>query len=183
MTSKPQTLGLTIAALAVAACRLLVASGAAQAPPLSPPPSPLRDLQAEVIAKLSGHSDIRPGVALADRASLEHRKAVRTYLSDVLRRMGLQPMIQTYGTDGENVFAVLPCGRPGAEAVVLGAHYDSVRNSPGANDDASGVAAVVAVAGDLVRATARRRDVIVVFFDEEGTGSARKPCLRPAAEG
>ena len=33
-------------------------------------------------------------------------------------------------------------GRPG-EIILIGAHYDSVRGSPGANDNASGVAALL----------------------------------------
>jgi acetylornithine deacetylase/succinyl-diaminopimelate desuccinylase-like protein len=35
------------------------------------------------------------------------------------------------------------------EIIVLGAHYDTVRNSPGADDNASGVAALLEIAGML----------------------------------
>jgi Zn-dependent M28 family amino/carboxypeptidase len=65
---------------------------------------------------------------------------------------------------------VLPCGRPGAEAIVLGAHYDSVRRGPGANDDGTGVAAVMLVAAEMRRAAHRTRDLYFVFFDEEERG-------------
>jgi Zn-dependent M28 family amino/carboxypeptidase len=89
----------------------------------------------------------------------------------VLARLGFEAKRQPYGTEGgENVYAVLRCGRPGAEALVLGAHYDSVRQGPGANDDATGVAAVVLVAAEMRRTTGRTRDLYFVFFDEEERG-------------
>ncbi len=68
------------------------------------------------------------------------------------------------------VYAILSCGRPGAEAVVFGAHYDSVRVAPGANDDGTGVVAVLATARELAKTKGRTRDLIFVFFDEEERG-------------
>ena len=127
-------------------------------------------LQKEIVSKLSGDGEIRPGVKLGNRSTLENRQEARAYLAGLLQRLGLEPKIQAYGTEGENIFAILSCGRPAAEAVVLGAHYDSARNSPGANDNASGVAAVAAVAGEMKRLKVRSRDIIIVFFDEEERG-------------
>ena len=88
----------------------------------------------------------------------------------MLAGFGLEPKSQAYSPEGENVYAILACGRPGAELVVVGAHYDTARQSPGANDDATGVAAVAAVASQLVRVKHRTRDVAFVFFDEEERG-------------
>jgi acetylornithine deacetylase/succinyl-diaminopimelate desuccinylase-like protein len=127
-------------------------------------------LQKEIISKLSGDGEIRPGVKLANRSTLENRQEVRAYIAELLRRLGLEPKRQTYGTEGENIFAILSCSRPDAEAVVFGAHYDSARNSPGANDNASGVATVAAVAREMKRFKIRSRDIIFVFFDEEERG-------------
>ena len=107
---------------------------------------------------------------LANRSTLENRQEVRAYLAELLQRLGLEPKRQAYGTEGENIFAILSCGRPAAEAVVFGAHYDSARNSPGANDNASGVATVAAVAREMKRFKIRSRDIIFVFFDEEERG-------------
>lgn len=129
------------------------------------------DLQREVIGKLSGQREIRPGVTLANRSTIENRQEARTYLSALLTSIGLDPKRQSYGAaGGENVYAILSSGKPSAEAVVLGAHYDSVLRAPGANDDATGVAAVLAVARAMTRVTPRSRDLIVVFFDEEERG-------------
>ena len=55
-------------------------------------------------------------------------------------------------------------------AVLLMAHYDSVAGSPGAADDASGVAAVLEAARALAADTALPRDVILLFTDGEELG-------------
>jgi Zn-dependent M28 family amino/carboxypeptidase len=69
-----------------------------------------------------------------------------------------------------NLYAVLPATSTATESVVFGAHYDSVRQAPGANDDGSGVAAVVAVAQAMTKIEPRTRDIIFAFFDEEERG-------------
>src|SRR3954465_15519434 len=71
--------------------------------------------------------------------------AVRNHLLTRLRAMGLSPRVQRAVSRGgpvENVLAVLPGRDRGKPALALMAHYDSVPGSPGAADDATGVAAV-----------------------------------------
>lgn len=126
--------------------------------------------QKKVLAALTGETEIAPGLKLANRFDLENRKAARDYLAATLKDIGLTPQRQAYGTDGENIYAELKSGKAGADAIILGAHYDSVRVAPGANDDGTGVAAVLGVARTLVRMTPQTHDVIVVFFDEEERG-------------
>lgn len=128
-------------------------------------------LQREVIGKLSGSQEIKPGVRLVNRSTIENRQEAREYLAAMLTSIGLEPKRQAYGTaGGENVYALLSSGRPSAETVVLGAHYDSVLRAPGANDDASGVAVVMAIARAMTAITPRSRDLLIVFFDEEERG-------------
>lgn len=128
-------------------------------------------LQREVIGRLSGAEDIKPGVKLANRSTVENKQEARAYLASLLGSFGLEPKRQAYGeAGGENVYALLASGRPDAETVVLGAHYDSVLRAPGANDDASGVAAVVAIARAMTKVSPRTRDLLIVFFDEEERG-------------
>ena len=55
------------------------------------------------------------------------------------------------------------------DEILLAAHYDTVAASPGAGDDASGCAAVLAAAADL-RRTPLRHTVRVVLFDGEEQG-------------
>jgi Zn-dependent M28 family amino/carboxypeptidase len=53
------------------------------------------------------------------------------------------------------------------DIVVVGAHYDSVIGSPGANDNGSGVAALIEIARLLAQARPRRMVRFVAFVNEE----------------
>jgi acetylornithine deacetylase/succinyl-diaminopimelate desuccinylase-like protein len=127
-------------------------------------------MQTQIVRILAGDAEIRPGLKLANRATPENKIEARAYLAKLLTQFGLVAKRQAYSAEGEDVYAMLLCGRPSAELVVVGAHYDSARNSPGANDDATGVAAVAVVAEQLARVKRRTRDVAFVFFDEEERG-------------
>lgn len=50
---------------------------------------------------------------------------------------------------------------------MLGAHYDTVRGSPGADDNASGVAALIEIARMLAERTVRASVRCVAFVNEE----------------
>ena len=129
------------------------------------------DLQKDAIAKLSGAKEIRAGVTLANRATIENRQEARTYLLSLLSSFGLEGKRHSYGAaGGENIYAVLSSGRPSADVIVLGAHYDSVMRAPGANDNATGTAAVLAIARAMAATRGRTRDLMIVFFDEEERG-------------
>lgn len=66
---------------------------------------------------------------------------------------------------GRNVVAHLPgVTQP---SVVLGGHYDSVAGSPGANDNASGTAVVLAIARNVASTPLARRAWFVAFDGEE----------------
>ncbi|MGK0358518.1 MAG: Zn-dependent M28 family amino/carboxypeptidase [Bradymonadia bacterium] len=66
-----------------------------------------------------------------------------------------------------NIEVVIPGTDPKAPAVVLGAHYDSVRTTPGADDNASGVAALIEIARHLKARTLKRTVRLVGFVNEE----------------
>jgi aminopeptidase YwaD len=66
-----------------------------------------------------------------------------------------------------NVVGVLP--GPAARRLVIGGHYDSVEGSPGANDNASGVAAALEVAR-MLRADPPPVGVEIVAFGAEEPG-------------
>jgi len=62
----------------------------------------------------------------------------------------------------------------GAEVVIVSAHYDAVRGTDGADDDASGAAGVLAVARATAGAKTKRRIRLVFFaFEEEGLVGSR----------
>ena len=61
--------------------------------------------------------------------------------------------------------------QPELEPIVVGAHYDTVPGSPGADDNASGVAVLLALA-ELMSASPPRRTIHWVAFDLEEYGLA-----------
>jgi hypothetical protein len=78
------------------------------------------------------------------------------------------------GRPADNVEATLPGRGPASdEIVVVGAHYDVVAGTTGADDNASGVAAMLAIAravrrdGGLATSPARRTVRFVAFASEE----------------
>ncbi len=108
----------------------------------------------------------------------------RQYLEKQLKKLGFQTRLQhTLVTDGKrlraqyitNLLARLPAAtehpdKPG-NALLLMAHYDSVSRSPGAGDDASGVAAILeSLRAWLAENPQPQRDVIVLFSDAEENG-------------
>ena len=80
------------------------------------------------------------------------RKAAQ-YLQRRFREMGYQVTTQTYtddaGRKGTNVIAARSASGPDADILVFSAHHDSVPTAYGANDNASGVAALLFAAEAL----------------------------------
>jgi hypothetical protein len=113
--------------------------------------------------------DVVGALAAAPRATATQRDAARTYLSGQLAALGWQPQLQMYPS-GANVVAVVPPTLGTGKLVVVGAHFDTVTGSPGANDDASGVAVVLAVGRFLKDTPCRTAPVALVLFDEEEAG-------------
>jgi hypothetical protein len=66
-----------------------------------------------------------------------------------------------------NIEAELPGRSQADEIIIIGAHYDSVAGSPGANDNASGVAAVLELARHFAGAKPERTLRFVCFVNEE----------------
>jgi len=107
----------------------------------------------------------------------------RLELTKELQKLGFQTRQQeTLVTDGKrlraqyvtNLLARLPAAehhtKPG-DALLLSAHYDSVSRSPGAGDDASGIAVILeSLRAWLAGNPQPRRDVIVLFSDAEENG-------------
>lgn len=120
-------------------------------------------LQAQLTAWMSG-------LASAPRATNTQRTTARTYLMTELGTIGWPAELHTY-TTGANVYATIPATMGGTgKEIILGAHFDTVTNSPGANDNASGTAVVLAVARYLVDVPCRSSPVTVVLFDGEEIG-------------
>jgi Zn-dependent M28 family amino/carboxypeptidase len=90
-------------------------------------------------------------------------------LAKLFMDMGLAPLEQNYGS-GSNVYVELKGTEAARAYVIVGAHFDSVPPSPGANDNATGVAAVLATARYVTSLPCRSKNFFFVLFDEEEVG-------------
>jgi len=94
--------------------------------------------------------------------------AAADFIEASFSRAGLQPRRDTYELQGRachNIETEIRGARP--EIVVIGAHYDSVFGSPGANDNASGVAALLALARRFAGKPTGQTLRFVAFVNEE----------------
>jgi hypothetical protein len=131
---------------------------------------PLSTAQSELAGRLSEH--VRHLATAIRERNLQHEaslQATTDYLRSRLMQAGYTVTEQRYSVDSEAV-ANLEADLVGSEgaggAVVVGAHYDSVDGTVGANDNASGVAATLELAR-LIEGSRLRRTVRFVFFVNE----------------
>jgi hypothetical protein len=92
------------------------------------------------------------------------------YVERSFREMGYAVEIQEYALGDltfRNVEATLPGADRADEVVVVGAHYDSAEGTPGANDNASGVAALLELARSFRHRNGSRTIRFVAFTNEE----------------
>lgn len=159
------TLLLIALVLEIAPAPLLSAAEPAPATESAPASSPLPErLRADVEALAN---DIGPRhVARGD--SLARAEA---WIAQQFSDAGYTAAREAYDARGyavANVLAELQGPGPEASAwVIVGAHYDTVLTTPGADDNASGVAAMLALARDLAGKRPARSVRFVAFAQEE----------------
>jgi acetylornithine deacetylase/succinyl-diaminopimelate desuccinylase-like protein len=93
---------------------------------------------------------------------------------------GYQPRRQEYQARGKrfaNIEAEITGQDYPQDIVIIGAHYDTVRGSPGANDNASGIAALLTLARSFFDKRISRTLRFVAFTNEE------RPFLRTTRMG
>jgi hypothetical protein len=132
-------------------------------------------------------SAYRAGADVAVMASQPHplgsaaQARVRGYLLRRLRALGLAPTVgedvglaaeadEVHAGRVQNIVARLPGRQPGGKAVLVLAHYDSQPHTPGAGDDAAGVAAMLETIRALRAGPPLTHDVIWLFTDGEEAG-------------
>lgn len=133
---------LALAALSVLGCRT--------GRPRPPPPA----AQAACLGATADRDALREHVeALAGRLAPrdvdhpENLDAAAAYIAERLRAAGLEPrdqLFQAFGRTQRNVLAEVGPDTP--ERIVVGAHYDAAVGTPGADDNASGVAGLLELA-------------------------------------
>ena len=135
-------------------------------------PSTLPALDSEMISRrdrLSSHVHM----LAAEIGERHHRQKgsldeTADYIENVFRDMGYNPVSEVYGKFGfRNVVVNLYGGEARQEIIIVGAHYDSVVLSPGADDNASGVAALLEIASMLKQQKLNRTVRFVAFANEE----------------
>ncbi|MBV8569977.1 MAG: M20/M25/M40 family metallo-hydrolase [Acidobacteriaceae bacterium] len=92
------------------------------------------------------------------------------YIEHQLRCSGYHALRQTFTADGylfANIEAEISGVDRPEEILVIGAHYDTAGDLPGANDNASGVAATLELAREFIAAKPRRTIRWVFFANEE----------------
>ena len=119
----------------------------------------------ETLARPDGRKAGTPG----------HDAAAR-YLLTRFHELGLRPygalpgyehtFDAGFGVVGRNLIGVIPGRNPDAAPLLLGAHYDSAISGPSADDNASAVATMLAVARSIAQGELER-DLIIASFDTE----------------
>lgn len=109
---------------------------------------------------------------IGERNMSHYRQLQQTaeYVSGNFRAYGYTVREEPYQVDGRqavNIEVELKGSRKPEEIVVIGAHYDSAMGSPGANDNASGVAALLELARRFSTITPERTIRFVAFTNEE----------------
>ena len=103
--------------------------------------------------------------------------AAADFIEDSFSRAGLHPRRNTYEIRGQachNIEVEIPGSPQGATVssvpppiILIGAHYDSVFGSPGANDNGTGVAATLALARRFAGGKPKHTLRFVAFVNEE----------------
>jgi Zn-dependent M28 family amino/carboxypeptidase len=116
--------------------------------------------------RMQGRDNGTPGSALARNYLIEQLKPIARGLNAA----ATGDAAYTQGTGGgTNVVAVIPGTDLADQYVVVGAHYDHLGGSfNGATDNATGVAAALAVARSIAaQQTKPRRSVVIALWDQE----------------
>lgn len=137
--------------------------------------------QQSILAGLTGKTSIKNYKPLNDRYSVENRSISRDFLGNWIKDLGLDLKEHSYKIDilrkgvtknyeGINIYTEIPSTTKSDEYILIGAHFDSVKNCPGANDNATGCALVYGVAKQINDLKVRTKNVLVVYFDQEERG-------------
>jgi hypothetical protein len=137
----------------------------------SRPLRPLSDTEGESRDRLKTHvSTLAERIGERNIKHYESLTASLNYIKSDLREKDFEVLEQEYSVDGKavkNIEAELRGTETPDQIVIVGAHYDSVSGSPGANDNASGVAALLELAGIFRSRSPARTLRFVAFVNEE----------------
>jgi hypothetical protein len=132
--------------------------------PLCPRPSlDQADLESYLMAAIEE-------LAEAPRYTDTQRSRARAFFLDSLTALGLTGERVAFPS-GSNISLTIPATVASPEpTLIIGAHFDTVPDSPGADDNASGSALVLALARFAKDLPCRRSAVEFIWFDREEEG-------------
>ncbi|MCP3906152.1 MAG: M28 family peptidase [Planctomycetes bacterium] len=135
-------------------------------PPLTEEQATLRDALRDDVVMLADTIGAR-----SIRSAPKGLKRAEDWLAETLASTaGVAVERQVFEAEGvacANLIAEFPGTTRADEIVVIGAHYDTCMDTPGADDNASGVAGALALARARAGVTAARTIRIVLFVNEE----------------
>jgi Zn-dependent M28 family amino/carboxypeptidase len=128
--------------------------------------------------------------SMGERASWQGQYEASRYVQQRIAELGLKPEVQTYTHEGstyQNIIAALPGSVELDRRLLAIAHYDSKnwipgKDAPGADDNASGVAALLEVARILCQGPNHNSMQLVFFSNEEQDQIGSKHFARNAKE-
>ncbi len=96
------------------------------------------------------------------------RALSRNYITEKLKQWGYQPILQPF-EGGINIIVERPGINPKAGKITVGAHYDTVLQSPGVDDNGTGIATLLELAR-LYQSKPTPNTLQLIFFDREEKG-------------
>jgi hypothetical protein len=141
-------------------------------------PGPLNELETELAEQLKQHVEAL-ALDIGPRSSRLPDKllAASDYIEQRLHREGLQCEMQPYvsrGLPANNLVVDLKGSRKPEDVIIVGAHFDTSQNTPGADDNASGTAVLLEVARALSHG-GQDRTMRFVFFSNGAEPCSGKP--------
>ena len=137
----------------------------------SAPVPPLTEEELRIRTNLQRHVDQLAGqIGERNVWNAEALAAAALYIRNTLEQQGYPLRIQTFESQGmtvQNIEVELAGQSVPEEIIVIGAHYDTVEGGPGANDNGSGVAALLELARLLAGESLPRTVRLVAFVNEE----------------
>ncbi len=132
---------------------------------------PLAEQEKEISANLRDHVFMLAG-DIGERNIWRPQKlyAAAEYIERVWQVQNFPVQRQVYaakGVESPNLIIEIKGGALAGQIILVGAHYDSVPGSPGANDNGSGVASLLEISRLLAETNPARTIRLVAFTNEE----------------
>ncbi|MDF2867251.1 MAG: peptidase [Gammaproteobacteria bacterium] len=132
---------------------------------------PLNPNQLEIIGHLQQYiQHLAGGLGERNLWHYENLQAAANYIRRLFIAQGYQPENQQYMIDNklvQNIAVELSGSSLADEIIIVGAHYDSILGSPGANDNGSGMAVLLELSRLLAQKKLLRTVRFVAFTNKE----------------